>query len=577
LKIGKPFSGRKCRCPSCRTNFVLGNSPKAGEFLAFEVFDEAGDQNGQTRDNSRGFGDKESIPVDFNLQLDILPQKENEKFLSTDISVFEEPATAKSPAPVERPPLINMELPGATRPMQPPAKPPAKPEIRQSPPPPVERKPEPKPVAKSGAHKIPQPTSPPRTPMPASKSLSRPPAPPPPPPVRIGGDSSIEFKPITPEIVRDNAPPLELEPPEEKVVPPPPPIASPPVPKKIDEDYFLPKDYEVTDDWPAAPTQAPPRPVRTTSSSAIQAAPAPPIDEIYEQAVIVNNSSERAPVPPNDEIYEQAVVVNNSSEREPARSRGYDDDRSRRRRGPPREDMRGKWPIVMWGVTLELVAIFVGILGMLVMFLGMLVVGASVSQRSLGGMGGGGIIAVIGALMLGGQGIMRMVAYGLCIASPMRTGARVFAILALVFSLLSAGGYFGSFVLGGHSRENYGQTGGGLFSVIAWFCFLFCLRAIAVALREDGIVEEIKMLMVWLGIFIGCMFVLFLFSCLISGLFVAGAMASKNPDSATGGMAIVGLLSCFFMVVMVIFAFVLFFKYIMILFNVRRAIAYKVS
>jgi hypothetical protein len=559
LKIGKPFSGRKCRCPSCRTNFVLGNSPKAGEFLAFELFDEAGEQdspaapNGQTRDNSRGFGDKESIPVDFNLQLDILPPKENEKFLSTDISVFEEPAAAKNPEPPKRPPLINMELPGVTQPIHLPAKPIPKPPIRQEPPPAPERKPEPKPVAKSGANKVPQPTTPPRTAMPPAKSLSRPPAPP--PPVRIGGDSSIEFKPITPEIVREIVPPLELEPPEEKVVPPPPPIA-PPVPKKIDEDYFLPRDYEIGDDWPATPSQAPPRPVRTTTSTGIQAAPAPASQV--------------------EEIYDQAFVVDTAEARAPARSRRRYDDRSPRFRGPPREDMRGKWPIVMWGVTLELISIFLLILGVLVFFLGIAVAGASASQGSLGGMGGGGIIALVGGLMVGGQNIMRVVAYGLCIASPMRTNARVFAILALVFSLLSAGGFFGGFVLG-RSRENVGQSGGFLMLGIAWFCFLFCLRAIAQALREDGIVDQIRMLMVWLGIFIGSTFVVGLFSCLFAGLFAASAMASRNPESATGGMAVMVLLSCFFMAVMVILFIALLVKYIMILFNVRRAIAYKIS
>ncbi|HLW66937.1 MAG TPA: hypothetical protein VKS79_16600, partial [Gemmataceae bacterium] len=264
LKIGKPFSGRKCRCPSCRTNFVLGNSPKAGEFLAFEVFDEgdqnnAGAQNGQSRDNSRGFGDKESIPVDFNLQLDILPQKDNEKFLSTDISVFEQPPATKPQAPAEKkPPVINMELPGATRPIQPPAKPtqkpPAKPEVRPSPPPPVERKPEPKPPAKSGANKIPRIPGPSKPPLPVSKPPALPP-----PPVHVSSDSSIDFKPIVPEIVREIVPPLELEPPEENVAPPIPPLElqspnetaipslPPPLPaKEVDEDYFLPKDYEIT-------------------------------------------------------------------------------------------------------------------------------------------------------------------------------------------------------------------------------------------------------------------------------------------------------------------------------------------
>ena len=554
LKIGKPFGGRKCRCPSCRTNFVLGNSPKAGEFLAFEVFDEAGDQggpqNGQTRDNSRGFGDKESIPVDFNLQLDILPQKDNEKFLSTDISVFEETTAAKSQPPAERPPVIDMELPGATRPIQPPTKPPTQPPVRQSSLPSVERKPEPKPVAKSGAHKLPQRTSPPRTP---SKSLSKPPAPP--PPERVGGDSSIEFKPITPEIVRDIAAPLELEPPEEKLSPPP-PVASPPQPKKIDEDYFLPKDYLISDDWPATPSQAPPRPVRTKTSTATQCAPAPATE--------------------GEEIYEQGYEEDASEERAPTRSRRrHDDDRSRRRRGPPREDMRGKWPIVMWGVTLELVAVFLLILGVLVALLGVAVAGGSASQGSLGGTGGGLVIAAIGGLMLGAHSILRMVAYGLCIASPMRTNARIFAILALVFSLISAGGFFGGFVL--HTRENYGNSGGYLMSGIAWFCFLFCLRAIALALREDVIVEQIKMLMVWLGIFIGCWFVLFMFSCLLGSLIFAGSMASRNPESASGGMIAVGLLTCFFLLIMGGFFIVLVVKYIFILYNVRHAIAYKIG
>jgi hypothetical protein len=558
LKIGKPFSGRKCRCPSCRTNFVLGNSPKAGEFLAFEVFDEVGDQenpaaqNGQTRDNSRGFGDKESIPVDFNLQLDILPQKENEKFLTTDISVFEEPAPAKTPPPAERPPVINMELPGVTRPIPPPAKPtpkpPAKPQTRQSQsPPPVERKP----AAKSGVNKIPKiggPSNPP---------VSRPPSKPPaPPPAHVSSDSSIEFKPIAPEIVRDIVPPLELEPPEEKVLPPQPP----PLPQRTredDEDYFLPKDYEINDDWPATPSQAPPRPVRWPSSTAIQNAPAPATQD--------------------EEIHEQGFEEDTSEERTPSRSRRrYDDERSRRRRGPPREDMRGKWPIVMWGVTLELISVFLLILGVLVATLGLAVAGGSATQGSLGGSGGGIVIAGIGALMLGVQGIMRMVAYGLCIASPMRTNARIFAILALVFSLISAGGFFGSFVLG-HTRENLGQSGGYLMSGIAWFCFLFCLRAIAQALREDGLVDQIRMLMVWLGIFIGSTFVVGLFSCLFAGLFAASAMSSRNPDSAIGGMAVMVLLSCFFMAVMVIFFIALLVKYIMILFNVRHAIAYKIA
>ncbi|HLW65789.1 MAG TPA: hypothetical protein VKS79_10755 [Gemmataceae bacterium] len=284
------------------------------------------------------------------------------------------------------------------------------------------------------------------------------------------------------------------------------------------------------------------------------------------------------PVPAthDEEIHEDGFKEDISAERAPSRSRRrYEDDRPRRRRGP-REDMRGKWPIVMWGVTLELIAIFLGILGMLVMFLGGAVAGASLARGSLGGAGGGGVIVLIGALMLGGQGILRMVAYGLCIASPMRTGARVFAILALVFSLLSAAGYFGGIVIG-HSRENFGQTGGGLFSIVAWFCFLFCLRAIAVALREDGIVEEIKMLMVWLGIFIGCCFVMGFFSCLLGGVLFAGAAGSRDPDSAAGGMAVLGLLSCFFFVVIAIFAVVLFVKYIIILFRVRSAVAYKVG
>ncbi|HEV3143212.1 MAG TPA: hypothetical protein VGZ47_04935, partial [Gemmataceae bacterium] len=177
LKIGKPFGGRKCRCPSCNTNFVLGNGPKPGQFLAFELFDENAATSNQSGDAK--FQEKERIPVDFNLQLDILPQKENERFLSTDISVFIEPGGASSNSSLpEKPPVTSVEMPFRSigTPAKPDVKPEAKGQGRESPP--VERKPAPKPIAKSGVHKAPPPpVAPSKLPAPASKPPARPAAP----------------------------------------------------------------------------------------------------------------------------------------------------------------------------------------------------------------------------------------------------------------------------------------------------------------------------------------------------------------------------------------------------------------
>src|SRR5262249_47636800 len=156
-----------------------------------------------------------------------------------------------------------------------------------------------------------------------------------PPVEHIGSDSSIEFKPIIPEIVRDIIPPLELDAPEEMQPPPLPPAPLPPPRTTEDDvDYFLPRDYEITDDWPAAPSQAPPRRpaapqgalIQQRDSTAIQSAPAAANQEALSQG------------------YEQATTSDRPSTR--PRSRYVDDGDDRPRR-PPREDMRGKWPIVL--------------------------------------------------------------------------------------------------------------------------------------------------------------------------------------------------------------------------------------
>ncbi|HEV3145925.1 MAG TPA: hypothetical protein VGZ47_18715, partial [Gemmataceae bacterium] len=374
----------------------------------------------------------------------------------------------------------------------------------------------------------------------------------------------IEFKPVKPEIVRDIIPPLELEPPEEKPPPlPPTPVMQKlqPQPKEVDADYFLPKDYEITDDWPATPSQAPPRPSRLlsqpSSTTAIQAAAAT-----------------------TEPVFEQGYAEDTTSDRTSSRSRRrYDDDRNDRSfapRRPPREDMRGKWPLVFWGVTLELVGLFVAILGLLVVVLGGVVAAGAGSQGSWEGMSGAVILLGVGSVMLGGQQILRLAGYGLCIASPMRTGARIWAILALVFSLLSAGAHFSRFVVGPTFGSQIGMSGG-LLGIVAAFCFLICLRGIAVALKEHGLAEDIQMLIVWLGIFIGCFFVMFLVSVLISALAVGSAMRSRDPGSVSAGMGILGLLSCFFVFAMVIFGIVLLIRYVMILINVRSAIAYRIE
>src|SRR5262249_47399055 len=152
----------------------------------------------------------------------------------------------------------------------------------------------------------------------------------------------------------------------------------------------------------------------------------------------------------------------------------------------------------------------------------------------------------------------------------------LFAILALALSGFSVAAYMGRFVLP-PAQAGFVELGGGFMNIVGWFCFLFCLRAIAEALKERDLMDDIKMLMVWLGIYIGCFVVMFLFSCLVSGLMVGSAMTTRNQESAGAGALVLGIVGCFFVIAMAIFGIVLFVRYVIILFRVRGAIGYKIG
>ena len=308
----------------------------------------------------------------------------------------------------------------------------------------------------------------------------------------------------------------------------------------------------------------------------------------------------------------------------PRRRRDYEDegdyDYPERRRDvvePSRGEIRQGWERVRMGINLVIIAMWVGIGGIaLVLAAGLLLTlfgafsffsivnGVNTSapvteqqaSQAVGQAVGTGCAIWIGLILLWGVTILCGLAYaalritglGFCMGvaptrktqglKPLAIATFCLAIAGLVFPMVFAGADFallqtnlgGCLVFTGYPLM-------GLVGLAEFICFFLFLRGAALALRKEGLAQNLLVYMIVVPVFslaaVGSMFVL---PAIGAALFVGSAASSSSPGAAVGNVAgglsalIVGGWVCFGLFVALSLGLLIW--YVMLLYQVRGAI-----
>ncbi|HZT81593.1 MAG TPA: hypothetical protein VFA26_15310 [Gemmataceae bacterium] len=345
-----------------------------------------------------------------------------------------------------------------------------------------------------------------------------------------------------------------------------------------------------------------------------------------EQVAARRSASGRRPAEPEEEERPRRREDEGVQERPSARRRpdadddDYEDEDDRRGRGrgrrrPPREkDSVRDWQKVRLGVTLTAIAIITAIVLPFLMCCAGFAVGAALVGSSgpkgpnagTAAVGGGGIIliAVLGFVGSVLVQALTIAGNGLCMFAPQRNAAKMLAIIsfalvtfALLLSLAGQAIELANLITTGATAAigpsplptAAGGVGpiigsvGGLLRFAHLVVFLFFLRAVCLAMREDGLATSVVYLMI-LGLITILVIVVVFVLALVGVIGGAGLMASgaaAGPGGGGGGgaagaggtlLAGAGILmiagSCLFFIL--VLAFVIW--YIVTLFQVRGAI-----
>jgi hypothetical protein len=303
---------------------------------------------------------------------------------------------------------------------------------------------------------------------------------------------------------------------------------------------------------------APDEQERVTTSRKPKPAAPPPEEEDEEEEVRVRPKRRSMP-PPDEEEDEEEEAPRRRQRRDeeedeeevPRRRRDEEEDeqqeeeererRPRRRRGGRKN--RDAWLKVRKGLTLIVSGLFAYFVAVAVLVCAGFVVGASLlgaaassaqgGQPAAGAAAGAGfgvVLALLGALVILAAEGLWIAGLAFCAGAPPKEGAKTLATVSLGLAVLSlllalAGGGLGMAQGGAAPARPFGAGAGGgagnvitnvagLVNLAQMFVFLFFLRALALALREDGMAQGIFMLIIVAGVtllsFIGMFAILFI-------------------------------------------------------------------
>lgn len=286
--------------------------------------------------------------------------------------------------------------------------------------------------------------------------------------------------------------------------------------------------------------------------------------------------------------------------------RGYDYDEDEEELRPgrrrPRRSARGDvrdWQKVRTGVTYALISVFAGITMVIVVFCAGFAFGVALFS-SMGGSGGqppgpgamttsaGALAAIVVLGMIGALAWRGLAIVGniYCLAAPAKHAARVFSLICLglmvggtLFYVLSqvlqlAGGGFGRAAAAGPFGGGAASTAGGIVGLVgtilesAWFIlFLLFLRAVCLAMREEGLARSVLFLLfVVLATVLSMGIILVAVVATAAG--AAGGAFGPNSNAGAGLGILVLAGGCLFLVLFLASLI----WYIVTLFQVRGAI-----
>jgi hypothetical protein len=565
--------------------------------------------------------DDNKLDVDFELSLDededIEPLLPNEFGLVDELQPIIEPPPPKKSEPPPRPTPPSAERKPALKPVPPAPKPPPK-----SAPPGV-RKPLSPLLAnalRAAARPIPMP--------PALDEPAAPPAPPPAPPEEDGPRNEATPIPAAPlnddvhekveppvvttsppavadvdrEAGKNSAPatlqPLSLEidharpeaePPQPEPVPPPNlSLEMPPdEPAGIsDDDLSLPEDfldYLDTNPEPKAPVPPPPpvvRPPAVVVGREIAPPPAPSAEAGF--TVVSRPGSQPAATAVRDVELEfaerggaavppqpQAPVYQESDPYEP----DYDYPR-----GPYEETpTRANWLFAFWGVSAVLAGLGIDVIALIVIILSGAIGLLGFEAGTWSGLAGAGALMFIAFALLTVQQGVTILGYGLCLGSPARGTARLWAVVTMCLAVAGIALSGSHFVLANSQiLGRYHWVAAGLYPTVAvvellkWVFFLVYLLALGRAMRNRSVEEEVSnTLKMTIAVSVVVVFVVLTGVCAIPALFKIGV---ESGDVLTAGRLamIVGVLTWVIVIGAILLVLV---RQVMLLMHVRERLA----
>lgn len=526
IKIGGAKSGAKLKCPGCNTPFVLGNrtadaADGSEEYLAFELFDE-----------------EEDIP---------------------DAAAFALPPPAKA-QPKPAPPI---QKPGVAARIAPSAQKPA-----PKPPPP------PKPAKKpdtllpddldlfSDAGSATEPESTPAVPPRPEPKVTQP------TPPKVEASPAKTPKPPVEELppepmLPDNFAGLVEDAPHRPSSAPPPPEMKPelkPTPKAPvkDEDFFLPTNFDLNA-FVTAKTNPEPKPTIPDFPSPSAAIPGD--FEVVTESVRVG--ADGVPIIEGVTEADEEEIAQAESEFSEVETRSDRSERRRlkRQRRAVREsinsEVRGRWSMVFWGVTFEVVASAMFLFSLALVVVALLCMLLAVLLKSP-------IMITVAALVFVGfaglamlSSLMDLIGRGLSIPCPAKNNAMIWAILSAFTGAISI------FV--------------GITMPVGHVFYLIFLKFAADAMREPGLAEEAMGVLKLMIVNAIAIFVLSIMFGIIWATGVASGSLVKTVEDAKLLGWILATVVLVFIIVVLILAAAVTFRYFNLVSEFRREIKWRLE
>lgn len=249
---------------------------------------------------------------------------------------------------------------------------------------------------------------------------------------------------------------------------------------------------------------------------------------------------------------------NDTEPRDRTRRREYR--RARAKKYRVHSDVRGRWAVVHWGLTIEIIALAMFMLAALLAALSM-VFGILVQSILWSG-----ILVGAAVILMALREVVVMLGYGLCIAAPARNTAWLWALLALVFAFAAMFGNVFALIF---PLAYFAMP----LTFVSWFFYLIYLKSIAESLKTYYLAEEAMNLMKLLGLML--MGTLVVWAAMLAFVLIVGPVKSVADASMMG--LVLGTCSLVFGIISIIMAAVVTYKYWYILMNLREEIGWRLE